>query len=65
MRRRVYVDSASRYRRLPSAYSTPSASELFPEPDTPAIPTSFPSGMSTLTFFRLCTRAPRTCMKLG
>src|SRR6188508_147867 len=38
----------------------PSISELLPDPATPVITTSTPSGMSTLTFFRLCVRAPRT-----
>ena len=54
------MDSASRYRREPSAYSTPSASEDLPDPDTPAMPTILFSGMSTSMFFRLCTFAPRT-----
>ncbi len=35
MRLRVYVERASRYRREPSAYKTPSAREDFPDPDTP------------------------------
>ena len=30
------------------------------EPATPVTTTSTPSGMSTLTFWRLCVRAPRT-----
>src|SRR5919109_5667695 len=34
--------------------------ELLPDPATPVTTTSTPSGMSTLTFFRLCVRAPRT-----
>src|SRR5580765_2195734 len=38
----------------------PSISELLPDPATPVITTSTPSGMSTSTFFRLCVRAPRT-----
>src|SRR5919205_2566557 len=38
----------------------PWISELLPEPATPVTTTSTPSGMSTLTFFRLCVRAPRT-----
>ena len=41
------------------AYSTPNAREDLPEPDTPAIPTIFPSGISTSIFFRLWTFAPR------
>ncbi len=31
----------------------------FPDPDTPVTATKHPSGMSTSTFFRLCSRAPR------
>src|SRR6185369_16530171 len=34
--------------------------ELLPDPATPVTTTSTPSGMSTLTFLRLCERAPRT-----
>src|ERR1051325_10723783 len=33
-----------------------------PEPLTPVITVSFPRGISTLTFLRLCTRAPLTLM---
>src|SRR3990172_5218821 len=33
---------------------------LFPEPDTPVMPTNLPSGMRTSMFFRLFSRAPRT-----
>ena len=39
--------------------------QLLPEPETPAMPTSFPSGISTLTSFRLWTRAPRTSIASG
>src|SRR6185312_9379000 len=39
------------------------ASELLPEPDRPVSTTSCSRGMSTETFFRLCSRAPRTRMK--
>src|SRR5918993_5320859 len=68
--RPVYV--AGLLRREPriavwSTVTTPSRSqtepwisELFPDPATPVTTTSTPSGMSTLTFFRLCVRAPRT-----
>jgi hypothetical protein len=28
-----------------------------PEPETPVTATSLPSGISTVTFFRLCSRA--------
>src|SRR5688572_20415076 len=38
----------------------PWISELLPEPATPVTTTSTPRGMSTLTFFRLWVRAPRT-----
>ena len=55
----VYVDRASRYLLDPSAYSTPSAREDLPEPDTPATATTFPNGTSTSTDFRLWTLAPR------
>jgi hypothetical protein len=34
------------------------ASDDFPEPLTPVTATNAPSGISTLTFFRLCCRAP-------
>src|SRR6188768_797917 len=40
------------------------ASEDLPEPDRPVITTSFSRGMSTSTPLRLCSRAPRTRMKL-
>src|SRR5882672_6861421 len=36
------------------------ASEDFPEPDKPVITTSRSRGISTSTFLRLCSRAPRT-----
>src|ERR1017187_8731283 len=38
------------------------ASEDLPEPESPVITTSLSRGMSTSTFFRLCSRAPRTEM---
>src|SRR5262245_19680078 len=38
----------------------PLISELLPDPATPVTTTSTPSGMSTLTFCRLCVRAPHT-----
>lgn len=37
----------------------------FPDPDTPAMPTIWCSGMSTSISFRLWTRAPRTSMAAG
>ena len=39
--------------------------EDLPEPDTPAIPTIWWSGISTLTCFRLCTLAPRIWIAWG
>src|ERR671934_47015 len=38
------------------------ASEDFPEPDRPVNTTSLSRGISTSTFFRLCSRAPRMVM---
>src|SRR6187397_3647234 len=38
----------------------PWISELLPDPATPVTTTSTPSGMSTLTFCRLCSFAPFT-----
>src|SRR5438045_762094 len=38
------------------------ASEDFPEPERPVITTSRSRGISTSTFLRLCSRAPRTAM---
>ena len=34
-------------------------SDDFPEPDTPVTATKFPSGILTLMFARLCSRAPK------
>ena len=61
----VYVERDSRYLLEPSAYRTPSAREDFPEPETPAMPTILFSGISTSTFFRLCTLAPCTSIFSG
>src|SRR5579871_4008221 len=36
------------------------AREDFPEPDSPVMTTSLSRGIETSTFFRLCSRAPRT-----
>src|SRR6185312_4167597 len=36
------------------------ASDDLPEPDRPVITTRLLRGISTSTFFRLCSRAPRT-----
>src|SRR4051812_40598277 len=38
------------------------ASEDLPDPDSPVMTTSWSRGMSTSTFLRLCSRAPRTEM---
>src|SRR5205085_7166073 len=38
------------------------ASEDLPEPDRPVNTTSLSRGISTSTFFRLCSRAPRMVM---
>src|SRR3954449_3683534 len=42
-----------------SAGIDPSTSELLPDPATPVMTTSTPSGMSTSTACRLCKVAPR------
>ena len=39
-------------------YKTSSTRLDFPEPDTPVMQTSMPSGISTSIFFRLLARAP-------
>src|SRR5579864_3158885 len=36
------------------------ASEDLPDPDSPVMTTSLSRGIETSTFFRLCSRAPRT-----
>ncbi|GAA08399.1 hypothetical protein ATPR_1403 [Acetobacter tropicalis NBRC 101654] len=38
----------------------PKASEDLPDPETPVKTTNWSRGKSTSTFFRLCSRAPRT-----
>src|SRR3954447_12946221 len=43
----------------------PWISELLPEPATPVITTSTPSGMSTSTFRRLCAAAPPHLERAG
>src|SRR4051812_848193 len=40
------------------------ASDDLPEPERPVMTTSLSRGMSTSTFLRLCTRAPRTAIHL-
>ena len=36
------------------------ANELLPEPESPVMTMRLSRGNSTLTFFKLCSRAPRT-----
>src|SRR5690349_16636849 len=50
------------YLRWPSAKMVSKASELFPDPETPVITTSWSRGMSTSSDLRLCSAAPRTLM---
>ncbi len=38
------------------------ASDDLPDPLTPVMTMSWPTGSERLTFFRLCVRAPRTTM---
>src|ERR1700744_2487775 len=48
-------------RRFHSAlYRISLMSVLFPDPEAPVMATSMPRGISTSTFFRLFSRAPRT-----
>ncbi len=53
----LYVSLIS---RCDSAATVPNTSELLPEPDTPVNTVSLRLGSSTLTSFRLFTRAPCT-----
>src|SRR3972149_1839506 len=39
------------------------ASEDFPDPEMPVSTTNLSRGISTVTFFRLCSRAPRTMIR--
>src|SRR5690606_31279774 len=55
----LYVSLMS---RCDSAAMVPKTSELLPEPETPVKTVSRRFGSSTLTFFRLFTRAPCTRM---
>src|ERR1700722_2316564 len=50
---------------MPSANRVPMASELLPEPDTPATATTHHSGMSTSRSRRLLCRTPRASMAVG
>ncbi len=60
---RAYGATDSKYRRCASAYRVPKASDDLPEPDTPVKTTRALRGITTSTFFRLCSRAPRTWMQ--
>src|SRR5262245_33147370 len=53
----VDIDASSR--RCPSAYNVSNANDDFPDPLTPVTTTSLSRGISTSTFFRLFSRAPR------
>src|SRR6187431_986531 len=53
----VDIDASSR--RWPSAYTVSNASDDFPDPLTPVTTMSLSRGISTSTFFRLFSRAPR------
>ena len=55
----------SRNRRRPSAHSAPMASDVLPDPDTPATATVRHSGTSASTSRRLSCRAARTPMTAG
>src|SRR5690606_40559020 len=55
---RAYALRLSAYRRWPSANRVSIVRDDFPDPETPVTTTSLLRGMPTLTFFRLCTRAP-------
>src|SRR3954454_23316730 len=59
---RAYVESDSMYFRCPSANTVSNASVLLPLPLRPVTTTSWSRGMSTETFLRLCSRAPRILM---
>ena len=48
------------YRRCPSAKIVSKANDDFPDPLRPVITVRLFRGISTSTFFRLCTRAPQT-----
>src|SRR5262245_23958594 len=56
----VDIDASSR--RCPSAYTVSNASDDLPEPLTPVTTTSLSRGISTSTFCRLFSRAPRISM---
>jgi hypothetical protein len=56
----LYVSLMS---RCDSAAMVPKTSELLPDPETPVNTVSRRLGISTLTFFRLFSRAPWTWMR--
>src|SRR5688500_13712899 len=51
------------YRRCPSAYRVSKARLDLPDPETPVRTTNFFLGISTVTFLRLCCRAPVMMMR--
>src|SRR5262245_25674555 len=53
------VDIDASNRRCPSAYTVSKASDDLPDPLTPVTTISLSRGISTSTFFRLFSRAPR------
>ena len=55
-----YMCAFCRQNALFAEYSEVMASDDFPDPDTPAIPTILFRGISTSMFLRLWTFAPRT-----
>src|SRR3954469_14224892 len=57
---RAYAESDSTYRRWPSAKIVSNARLDLPDPDRPVKTMSESRGRSSETFFRLCSRAPRT-----
>src|SRR5262245_66588010 len=59
MNRFANVDIDASKRRCPSAYTVSKASDDFPDPLTPVTTMSLSRGISTSTFFRLFSRAPR------
>src|SRR6187549_666050 len=59
MKRFANVDIDASSRRCPSTYTVSKASDDFPDPLTPVTTMSLSRGISTSTFFRLFSRAPR------
>src|SRR5262245_97879 len=59
MKRFANDDIDASKRRCPSAYTVSKASDDFPDPLTPVTTMSLSRGISTSTFFRLFSRAPR------